>query len=73
MVVVHEAKTRVPYSLSRSPCSEMLSSDEERRVRGLNDRERQERGEGCEGLIWRLHAATISSTQNGADTLLKYA
>lgn len=37
------------YSRSFSPCSEMLNSDEEQGVRGVNERGRQERGEGKEG------------------------
>lgn len=52
------------YSQSVSPCSEMLNSDEEQGVRGVNEGETGERRRK-RGLIWRLHAATISSTQNG--------
>lgn len=47
-----------------SPCSEMLNSDEEEGVRGLSERKTGERRRK-RGLIWRLHAATINSTQNG--------
>lgn len=36
------------YSLSFAPCSEMLNSDEEQRVGGVNERD-AEGGEGKEG------------------------
>lgn len=55
------------YSILSSfcPCSEMLNSDEEQGVGQVNERETERGEEEKKGLIWRLHAATISSTQNG--------
>lgn len=52
------------YSRLFSPCSEMLNSDEEQGIAGVNEGERQKE-EKERGLIWRLHAAMISCTQNG--------
>lgn len=54
------------YSWPFPPCSEMLNSDEEQGIGGVNERETERGGgEGGRGLIWRLHAAMISCTQNG--------
>lgn len=60
-------EVKMCYSILSSfcPCSEMLNSDEEQGVGQVNERETERGEEEKKGLIWRLHAATISSTQNG--------